>query len=176
MSKHVYLSSEQIQRKKSLRNQLAVHKVVPVRALPPSVDLRSKFPECYDQSDLGSCTANAIAGNLQYLGFENPSRLFIYYNELAVEDVSGAPIADTGADAADGCTNLEKIGVCPEEDWPYDITKFNQKPPQNAYDDSLKHKINSFQRVLRSFNYINNLKSLLVQGHPILTSGTQSCS
>jgi hypothetical protein len=36
-------------------------------ALPPSVDLRSGFPPCYDQGHLGSCTANAIAGALQYV-------------------------------------------------------------------------------------------------------------
>ena len=33
-------------------------------ALPPSVDLRPKCPPVYDQGQLSSCTANAIAGAL----------------------------------------------------------------------------------------------------------------
>ena len=35
-------------------------------ALPPSVDLRPQCPPVYDQGDLGSCTANAIAAALEY--------------------------------------------------------------------------------------------------------------
>ena len=37
-----------------------------VTAPPPSVDLRPQCPPVYDQSDLGSCTANAIAAALEY--------------------------------------------------------------------------------------------------------------
>src|SRR5437764_12038510 len=61
-------------------------------ALPPKVDLRPQCPPPHDQGQLGSCTANAIAGALQFLeGKEGspspvmPSRLFIYYNERALE-------------------------------------------------------------------------------------------
>ena len=34
--------------------------------LPPSIDLRAQCPPVYDQGQLGSCTANAIAGAVQY--------------------------------------------------------------------------------------------------------------
>ena len=36
-------------------------------ALPAKTDLRAGFPGCYNQGELGSCTANAIAGALQFL-------------------------------------------------------------------------------------------------------------
>ena len=34
--------------------------------LPPAVDLRPGCPPVYDQGQLGSCTANAIAGAIQF--------------------------------------------------------------------------------------------------------------
>src|SRR2546423_9662800 len=52
-------------------------------ALPASTDLRTKCPPVYDQAALGSCTANAIAGPIEFdrmkqkLGDFVPSRLFI---------------------------------------------------------------------------------------------------
>ena len=55
--------------------------------LPASVDLRPQCPPVYDQGQLGSCTANAIAGAIQFDRLKQqlaqvfvPSRLFIYYN------------------------------------------------------------------------------------------------
>jgi C1A family cysteine protease len=58
--------------------------------LPASADLRPQCPPVYDQGQLGSCTANAIAGAIQFdrlkqqLARFTPSRLFIYYNERAI--------------------------------------------------------------------------------------------
>ncbi len=34
--------------------------------LPPSIDLRPACPAVYDQGELGSCTANAIAGAIEF--------------------------------------------------------------------------------------------------------------
>src|ERR1051325_2923760 len=64
-----------------------------LRAMPASVDLRSQFPwPPYDQGPIGSCTANAIAGAIQFDRAKahqepdfTPSRLFIYYNERKME-------------------------------------------------------------------------------------------
>src|SRR5262245_19429355 len=59
-----------------------------LRRLPRSVDLRDTCPPVYDQGSLGSCTANAIGGAIQFSRLKQeltpdfvPSRLFIYYNE-----------------------------------------------------------------------------------------------
>jgi hypothetical protein len=55
--------------------------------LPASQDLRPECPPVYDQGELGSCTANAIAAAIQFDQMKQgvkvfmPSRLFIYYNE-----------------------------------------------------------------------------------------------
>ena len=49
-------------------------------------------PKVYDQGELGSCTANAIAAAVEFDEHKQsfrqpyqPSRLFIYYNERAVD-------------------------------------------------------------------------------------------
>ena len=69
--------------------------------LPKSVDLRGGCPSIYDQGALSSCTANAIAAAVEFDQRKQnlaqpftPSRLFIYYNERALE---GNFAADSGA-------------------------------------------------------------------------------
>ena len=102
--------------------------------LPPSeYDLRPSMPPVYDQGQLGSCTGNAIAGAMEYerdrQGLTDfvPSRLFIYYNERALE---GTVSSDSGAVIRDGIKVVNREGVCPETLWPYDIGVFTVKPPQ----------------------------------------------
>src|SRR5689334_1504622 len=63
-----------------------------LRTLPVRVDLRPKCPRVYHQHRLNSCTANAIAAAIQFDKMKQahpesfmPSRLFIYYNERALE-------------------------------------------------------------------------------------------
>lgn len=73
--------------------------------LPPHVDLRPACPPVYDQGQLGSCTANAIGGAIQFermrqkLPNWNPSRLFIYYNERAMEGTISSDSAPRSATA-----------------------------------------------------------------------------
>jgi C1A family cysteine protease len=95
--------------------------------LPPKKDLRSGCPPVYDQGQLGSCTANAISGAIQFeqkkqgVTIFGPSRLFIYYNE---RDMEGTVNSDAGAQIRDGVKSVATLGVCPETEWPYDINKF----------------------------------------------------
>ena len=121
------------------------------RALPPKVDLRTGFGDCYNQGELGSCTANAIAGALQFLerkeGSENPempSRLFIYYNERALE---GSIASDSGAQIRDGIKTVVKRGFCSEDQWPYDIKRFAVKPPESCYRNALKERVSEYLRL-----------------------------
>src|SRR5271163_2558726 len=108
-------------------------------ALPPSKDLRPECPKTvYDQLTLGSCTANAIAGALEFEQIKQsltifiPSRLFIYYNERVMEGTVGT---DSGAQIRDGIKSVGTIGSPPETDWPYNIEEFAAKPPTKAYRD-----------------------------------------
>lgn len=137
--------------------------------LPPKVDLRSLMPAVYDQGDLGSCTSNAIAAAIQYDRMKNdqipdwiPSRLLIYWNERFMEGTSDV---DAGAEIRDGMKAVADAGVCDEEIWPYDITKFNIKPPQKAWNAANRHHITSYERVNQD---MGTMKGALVSGFPIV--------
>jgi C1A family cysteine protease len=103
---------------------------------PPECDLRPSMPPVYDQGQLGSCTGNAIAGAMEYerdrqgLSDFVPSRLFVYYNERALE---GTVSSDAGAQIRDGIKVVNTEGVCPETLWPYDTGMFAVKPPKRCY-------------------------------------------
>src|SRR5258708_4521951 len=151
-----------------------------LQALPPSVDLRPTCPPVYDQGRIGSCTANAIAGAVQFDRLKKgdtpdfvPSRLFIYYNERAIEGHTGY---DSGAQIRDGIKSISKLGVCPETEWPYDDTPAptdggafpagapdGQKPPPKAYQDALKYTAVQYQRLTQS---LAQFKGALASGYP----------
>ncbi len=138
-------------------------------ALPPKVDLREQCPPVYDQGHLGSCTANAIAAALEFDQMREkeqaftPSRLFIYYNERVIE---GTVSSDSGAQIRDGVKSVNKQGAPPEDsDWPYDITKFADKPPQKAYDDAAQHQSILYQRLTPT---LGQLKGCLASGFPFV--------
>ena len=137
--------------------------------LPKQVDLRDQCPkEIYDQGQLGSCTANAIGAafefNLLRQGLTDfmPARLFIYYNERAME---GTVETDSGAMIRDGIKSVNKQGVCPETMWPYDISKFADQPPEECYTEALTHQVTSYQRVPR---VLNQMKGCLAHGYPFV--------
>ncbi|MFL6072090.1 MAG: C1 family peptidase [Mycobacteriales bacterium] len=139
-----------------------------VGVLPPSVDLRSQCPPVYDQGQLGSCTANAIGGAFEFdlltqqLTDFVPSRLFIYYNERAIE---GSVDSDSGAMIRDGIKSVAKLGVCAETSWKYDITKFTEKPSDACYQEALNNRLTSYQRVPR---VLDQFKGCLAGGRPFV--------
>lgn len=142
-----------------------------VRAVPPSlpasVDLRSKCSPVENQGQLGSCTANALAGALEFLELENRtpftdlSRLFIYYNERAIEHTIKS---DSGAQIRDGVKTLAKQGVCPEKKWPYVISRFEIKPTPACYAEAKKHIITSYHRILT----LDEMRTCLAEGFPFV--------
>jgi C1A family cysteine protease len=137
--------------------------------MPAKKDLRSGCPPVYDQGQLGSCTANAISGAIQFDQKKQkvkvfvPSRLFIYYNE---RDMEGTVNSDAGAQIRDGVKSVANVGVCPEIEWPYDINKFANKPTPKCYTDAKKCQAVGYQR-LDSSN-LNQLKGCIASGFPFV--------
>jgi C1A family cysteine protease len=140
--------------------------------LPATVDMRPNCPAVYDQGQLGSCTGNSIAGAVEFDLIKQkttdfaPSRLFIYYNERKMEGTVGT---DSGAQIRDGVKSVGQQGVCPETEWPYDITKFTNEPPPAAYTDALKTRATSYARVPRT---LQQMKGCLASGYPFVLGFT----
>lgn len=140
------------------------------------------FPAVYNQGNLGSCTANALAFCYQFDMLKEvisfgpgktsiPSRLFIYYYERESE---GTINDDKGAKLSDGVKKVLDIkGVCSETDWPYyDKTNGNEtykkEPTKYAVDNAIIHKaISQTDAFVALHNTVNNLKANLRKGFPI---------
>jgi len=141
--------------------------------LPTHYTLRPYMPPVVDQGNLGSCTANSIANAVyaemlrqiwKKTGTEAwlPSRLFIYYNERAME---GTVDQDAGAEIRDGFKCINSQGVCPETEWPYDISKFTNKPGSTCYTDALKDKVVQYMAVTQD---LADMKTCLASGYPFV--------
>jgi len=131
-------------------------------------DLRAHCPPVYDQKHLNACSANAIAAALwmderrRVPTSPSPSRLFIYYNERAIE---GTVPIDAGAMIRDGIKSVASDGVCPEPEWPYDIAKFSRKPTAKCYADAKLDRAISYQSLIQD---LNQMKGCLASGYPFV--------
>jgi len=147
---------------------------------PASADLSGKFPPAYDQGDMGTCTANAIAAAVQYARRVHkkpddftPSRLFIYYQQRKTE---GSLTLDAGGQLRDAIASVANVGVCPESDWPYDNVPGDprthlfppnaraiQAPPSNLVQKAGKYRTISYEPLSRD---IAVLESCIAGGYP----------
>jgi C1A family cysteine protease len=90
-------------------------------ALPSKVDLRQWCSDIDDQMHLGSCTAHAAVGVVEYCERRafgrnrQGSRLFVYKATRNLMQVTG----DTGADLRNTMGALVLCGVPDEKYWPY---------------------------------------------------------
>ncbi len=149
--------------------------------LPAKADLRKQCPAVYNQGQIGSCTANAIAAAIEFDRLKQkltdfvPSRLFIYFNERNMEHTVAT---DSGAQIRDGVKSVNQLGVCPEPEWPYIATpadpntnvwppgaKPAQQPTPNCYQDALKHQVVSYERVNPD---LAQMKGCLAAGYPFV--------
>lgn len=135
--------------------------------LPPSVNLQSFCSPVEDQGQLGSCTGNAIVGamecleNIEKQKFIDLSRLYVYYNERAME---GTIKTDSGAQIRDGIKTLTVNGVCTEILWPYNISKFKNKPTVKCYTDGATRKVTSYYRI----DTLSDMQNCLASGFPFV--------
>jgi C1A family cysteine protease len=141
--------------------------IKPVIRLPADADLREFCSSVEDQGRLGSCTAQALAGNLEFLDnrvdalYADVSRLFIYYNERLLE---GTIDYDAGASLRDGIKSLKNYGACEETIWPYEIKRFAQKPPLRCYKEAKEHVIVSYHRI----ETLKEMLTCLAEGFPFV--------
>jgi C1A family cysteine protease len=103
--------------------------------LPSSVDLRAWCSPVEDQGSLGSCTAHAGVGIVEYYEkrafgkYIDASRLFLYKVTRNLLHWKG----DTGAFLRSTMGALVLFGVPPEEYHPYGIPDFDEEPTAFCY-------------------------------------------
>ena len=141
-------------------------------SLPASVDLREWCPPIEDQGELGSCTANAGVGIVEY--FErrasgkhiDASRLFLYKTTRNLLQWTG----DTGAFLRTTMKALRLFGTPPEEYWPYVAADFDCEPSAFCYAFGEEYKAIKYYRLdpagTAASALLAGVKSHLVAGLP----------
>lgn len=122
---------------REMASRLGIPAASPEPQLPKTKDLRPHCTPIEDQGQLGSCTANAAVGIVEYFekrAFDrhiDGSRLFVY---KATRDLMGVT-GDTGAWLRNAMGALALCGVAPERYWPYsdDADTFDREPPPFVY-------------------------------------------
>jgi len=145
-----------------------------VTTLPSSVDLRKWCSPVENQGQIGSCTANAGAGVVEY--FENrafgryldASRLFLYKATRNFAKLQG----DSGAFLRSTMGALVLFGVPPEEYWPYTDKSpdFDKEPSAFCYSFASSYKsIRYFRHDLPDLSksaVLESVKKSLAAGIP----------
>lgn len=145
----------------------------PARSLSPtSPALKPWFSPIEDQGSLGSCTANAGVGLVEY--FErrafgrhiDASRLFLYKVTRNMLHWTG----DTGAFLRTTMGGLVLFGVPPEEYWPYQISEYDKEPSSFCYAFAQAYQALTYYRLdppqTPSDVLLNRLKLYLAAGLP----------
>jgi len=118
---------------KDMLKQIGVNPGAP--SLPAHRDLRNWCSPVENQLNLGSCTAQAAVGALEY--FEkrafgahlDASRLFVYKVTRNLLGLSG----DTGAYNRTTMAAMVLFGAPPEQYWPYVVADFDIEPTAFCY-------------------------------------------
>jgi len=143
-------------------------------SLSASIDLREWCSPVEDQRNLGSCTANAGVGAVEYYERKafgrhiDASRLFLYKVTRNLMKTKG----DTGAYLRTTIGGLVLFGAPPEEYWPYTDSeeKFDREPPAFCYAFAQNYKTIQYYRHdppgIVPGNLLERLKTYLAAGHP----------
>ena len=141
-------------------------------SLPASVDLRAWWSPIENQGSLGSCTANAGVGIVEY--FErrafgkhiDASRLFLYKATRNMLHWTG----DTGAFLRSTMGALALFGVPPEEYWQYVVADFDKEPSAFCYAFAQNYQAISYYRLdppgTAKDMLLNTIKTNLAAGLP----------
>jgi len=141
-------------------------------SIPKSVDLRKWCSPIENQGGLGSCTANAGVGLVEYYERRafakhiDASRLFLYKATRNLLHWTG----DRGAFLRTTMAAMVLFGVPPEEYWPYLIEDFDKEPSSFCYAFAQDYQVIQYFR-LDSLStpkdlLLKRIKSFLAAGLP----------
>lgn len=117
--------------------------------MPKSIDLRKWCSPIENQGALGSCTAHAGVGMLEYYERRTTgkhldgSRLFLYKVTRQLLGFTG----DDGAYLRDTMKAMVLFGVPPEKYWPYVEDKFNDDPSSFCFSFAQNYQALDYYRL-----------------------------
>jgi C1A family cysteine protease len=159
-----------------VKSVLGATKALKAKGLPSSVDLRQWCSPVEDQGTLGSCTANAGVGVIEYYERKSfgrhidASRLFLYKVTRNLMKMKG----DTGAYLRMTMGAMVFFGVPPEEYWPYtdDEKSFDREPSSFCYAFAQSYQAIKYFRHdppgTKAEDILGNVKIYLSKGHPAM--------
>jgi len=116
---------------------------------PATKDLRQWCSPIEDQDDLGSCSAQAGVGLMEWFQRRaygkhlNMSRLFLYKVSRRIAGIKG----DEGCYLRSTMQAMRMLGVPPESMWPYKVDDFNKEPDAFIYALSDDYRAWSYYRL-----------------------------
>jgi len=144
----------------------------PKKALTLSVDLRPWCSPIENQGNLGSCTAQAGVGLVEYFEkrsfgtYTDASRLFLY---KVTRDLLGWT-GDTGAFIKTTMSSMVLFGVPPESYWKYIIANFDIEPSAFLYSFAQNYQAIQYYRLdplgVTPTTLLNCIKCYLAAGLP----------
>jgi len=118
-------------------------------SMPKATDLRPWCSPIENQGTIGSCTAHAAVGLVEYYERKafgrhvDASRLFVYKVTRRLLGWTG----DTGAYLRTAMQALVMFGAPPEQYWRYDVAKFDVEPEPFIYAAADNYKTTSYFRL-----------------------------
>ena len=155
---------------------LGPKRVLKAKGIPISIDLREWCSPIEDQGSLGSCTAQAGAGVIEYYERKSfgrhidASRLFLYKATRNLMKMKG----DTGAYLRTTMGAMVLFGVPPEDYWPYtdDEKGFDREPPAFCYAFAQNYQTIKYFRHdppgTKAEEILKQVKANLSKGHPAM--------
>jgi C1A family cysteine protease len=159
-----------------VKSVLRLARVSKAKSLPTSINLREWCSPIEDQGALGSCTAHAGVGVIEYYERKSfgrhldASRLFLYKVTRNLMKMKG----DTGAYLRNTMGAMVLFGVPPEEYWPYreDEKEFDQEPPAFCYAFAQNYQTVKYFRHdppgTKAEEILRKVKGYLAKGHPAM--------
>ena len=144
----------------------------PRKAAQTSIDLRQWCSPIENQGKLGSCTAHAGVGMVEYFEkkafgkYIDASRLFLYKITRNLLHWEG----DRGAFLRTTMQALVLFGIPPEEYWPYHVTDIDKEPSAFAYAFAQSYQAITYYRldpfVTPKDLVLDHIKTYLENGLP----------
>lgn len=142
---------------------------------PTRYDLRATghLSPVEDQGPLGSCTAQATVGLIEYMmragggDGRDMSRLFLYKLSRRLLNWEG----DTGAYLRTAIKAVTLFGLPPESDWPYVVERYNDEPQAYHFAYAQNFKATTYAR-LDGYGdgdaTLDSVKRCLADGFPVV--------